>query len=293
VPSFRPGSRPGKLAPVRDEGETTMPRHVEGIATMSFKMTDRFEVRNFKTEDRFLKGVGYLQFLANYHKLAAPGTYFEIGTNIGHSFRLASCRKVAVDPEFKLKFDPVGASPAVHLFQTTSDEFFRDYDLANFLPGGVDLAFLDGLHLFEFLLRDFMNAEKFVNASSVFFLHDCFPVNDEITPRVWTTDGRQIAETRSWWAGDVWKLLPILRHYRPDLEVQILDCPPTGLVVIRGMNPKSTSLKENYDTIIDQYSNLAFQDYGQDRFYAEFPITMSESVFSPEGMRAFFRLRGT
>lgn len=256
---------------------------------MSFKVTDRFEVRNFKMEDRGLSGVNYLDFLARYHKLAKPRTYFEIGTNIGHSFRLASCRKVAVDPEFKFKFDPVGASSAVHLFQTTSDNFFRDYDLNDFLPGGVDLAFLDGLHLFEFLLRDFMNAEKFVNDDSVFFLHDCFPVNDEITAREWTTEGRQIAETRGWWAGDVWKLLPILRDYRPDLEVQILDCPPTGLVVIRGMNPNSTALRESYDTIVDRYSSIAFKDYGQDRFYFEFPTTLSEPVFMPEGMRGFFR----
>ena len=251
-----------------------------------------FETKIFNKAERLLSGVPYLNFLARFHEIGAPKSYLEIGTNMGSSFRLAKCHKVAIDPQFKLKYDPIGGSPAAHLFQTTSDDFFKTYDLRHFLPGGVDFAFLDGLHHFEFLLRDFMNTEKYSDANSVIFLHDCFPVNDEITPREWVTEGRQIAETRQWWAGDVWKLLPILRDYRPDLEVHILDCPPTGLVVIRGLNATSEVLAANYDNILHRFSDVAFQDYGQDRFYSEFPILSSTPIFAPEGFRAFFRLAG-
>lgn len=238
----------------------------------------------------FLEGAGYLQLLARFHEVAKPETYFEIGTNLGASFRLAKCTKVAVDPAFKLKFDPVGASPAVHLFQTTSDDFFKNYDLRHFLTRGIDCAFLDGLHLFEFLLRDFMNAEKYAHAKSVFFVHDCYPINEEITEREWNTPARKILETRDWWAGDVWKLLPILREFRPDLEVQILDCPPTGLVVIRGMKPDSEILQKNYAAIIAKFGEITISDYGLKRLHAEFPALASKPLFAPEAFRSFFRL---
>ena len=45
----------------------------------------------------------------------------------------------------------------------TSDDFFASHDLAQVLGGRpVDLAYIDGMHQFEFALRDFMNLERYV-----------------------------------------------------------------------------------------------------------------------------------
>ncbi len=242
---------------------------------------------------KLLPGVDYLDFLAKYHEIVKPKNYFEIGTNLGKSFRLAKCPKLAVDPEFKLKYDPVGASPAVHLFQTTSDEFFQNYDLKAFLPGGVDTAFLDGLHLFEFLLRDFMNTEKCIHGSSVVFLHDCYPFLAEIADRKWNSEARQLPQWRLAWAGDVWKLLLIFREYRSDLEIHILDCQPTGLVVIRGMNSNSEVLKQNYDQILARFLGVSLREYGVARLHSDFPTLDSKALMADEAFRAFFRLPKT
>ncbi len=35
---------------------------------------------------------------------------------------------------------------------------------------------------------------------------------------------------RIYWTGDVWKLIPILQRYRPDLQLTLFDAPPSGLV---------------------------------------------------------------
>lgn len=52
----------------------------------------------------------------------------------------------------------MGEKPALHLFQATSDDFFA----SDFLRRDgirLGLSFLDGMHLYEFLLRDVMNTE--------------------------------------------------------------------------------------------------------------------------------------
>lgn len=243
--------------------------------------------------DQGLPGVAYLDFLARYHELVGPESYFEIGTALGNSLRLATCPKVAVDPRFRLNIDPIGASPAAHLFQMTSDEFFAKHDVRHFLPSGIACAFLDGLHLFEFLLRDFMNTEKHARPDSVFFLHDCYPINDEITGRTSGMQNRRIAHTSTWWAGDVWKVLPILREFRPDLDVRVLDCPPTGLVVVRGMNPESDVLQASYAAILSRFTDLTLGAFGLGRLHAEFPLVQSQPLHAADAFRAFFGMRGT
>ena len=57
----------------------------------------------------------------------------------------------------------------------TSDEFFAEHDLRELLGGPVELAFIDGLHLFEQVLRDFVNLERCSTAHTVIILHDCLP----------------------------------------------------------------------------------------------------------------------
>jgi hypothetical protein len=83
----------------------------------------------------------------------------------------------------------------------------------------VDVAFLDGMHLFEYLLRDFIHTERVCDRNSVILLDDCLPVNIEMTDGERRPDLRKDAELASWWTGDVWKVVEILRELRPDLRI--------------------------------------------------------------------------
>ena len=173
----------------------------------------------------------------------------------------------------------------------TSDDFFAKHDLGNFLPGGVDLAFFDGMHLFEYLLRDFINTEKYANTNTIAAMHDCCPVDPEMADREMNSDRRTDPRTRLWWTGDVWKLLPILRDYRPDLDVAMLDCPPTGLAIVKGLDAGSKVLANAYDEIIARYRNMTLREFGLDRFRAEFATLDSRRCFESGAMQDLFNRR--
>ena len=55
------------------------------------------------------------------------------------------------------------------------------------------------------------------------------------------------------WTGDVWKLLPVLQKYRPDLTLLTLPCSTTGLLLIAGLDAKNTQLQDHYQDIIHEY----------------------------------------
>ena len=52
----------------------------------------------------------------------------------------------------------------------------------------MELAFIDGLHLFEQVLRDFINVERHSSPSTVVLLHDCLPL-DEATAQPGADNG--------------------------------------------------------------------------------------------------------
>src|SRR5687768_9949099 len=108
-----------------------------------------------------VNGENYLVLLKTLHTLLKPRTYLEIGAEVGISLSLAECASVAVDPAFRLTKDVIRSKPSLHLYQTTSDAFFRSFDPIGILGDKIELAFLDGMHLYEFLLRDFMNTERY------------------------------------------------------------------------------------------------------------------------------------
>lgn len=66
-------------------------------------------------------------------------------------------------------------NPKARLFEETNDDFFAAHDLKRLFGRPVDFAFLDGMHEFPFLLRDFINTERNCRAGSIIVLHDCLP----------------------------------------------------------------------------------------------------------------------
>jgi hypothetical protein len=225
-------------------------------------------------------GLHYINFLEQYACHRKIDTYFEIGVNQGKSLGKINARCIGVDPSFILRGDVIGAKPELFLFQTTSDDFFRNYSIRDYFESGLDLAFLDGMHLFEYLLRDLAHTEQHMKATGTIFLHDCLPINAEMTERERLPGKRSDIELRSYWTGDVWKLIPILAEYRPDLEVMLIDCAPTGLVSVRNLDSASTILKTHYDEIVAKFVGSELSDDDLDAFYNRFEITPSDKAKS-------------
>jgi hypothetical protein len=228
-------------------------------------------------------GMSYYDFLPRLAERIGCKNYLEIGVRSGRSLRGIQAATVGVDPALQIRGDTVGSKPCLLLFQMTSDEFFSRYDLRQLLQGPVDLAFLDGMHLFEFLLRDFTNTELWATETSTILLHDCFPINAEMTERERGSVRRRDAELRAHWTGDVWKMMRILKEYRPDLQVTCLNCSPTGLAVVTRLDPKSTVLRDHYDDIVREYMDVVMTDDSIADHFAEFSSTEADEYLERLG----------
>jgi hypothetical protein len=57
------------------------------------------------------------------------------------------------------------------------------------------------------------------------------------------------------WAGDVWKLIPMLKAYRPDLWASALwvRSKPTGCLILVSPDPQNMVLRDNYVEILTKY----------------------------------------
>ena len=113
----------------------------------------------------------------------------------------------------------------------------------------VGFVFLDGLHLFEQTLRDFINIEKFAAPGTVVVIHDCLPLSQFTAAR---------ERQSKFWSGDVWKIIPCLRNYRPDLKVFVIPTPPTGFGVVTNLDPSSNVLRDNMQDILDSFVKLKY-----------------------------------
>jgi hypothetical protein len=227
-----------------------------------------------------LHGVWYLDFLKLLDTHLAPQSYLEIGTHQGESLSRITCDAIAVDTEFALKDNLLGKRRHTFLFQMTSDAFFREHDVRSFFPHGVDLAFLDGMHRIEYLLRDFINAEAAAHRRSIVLMHDCLPLNGRMARRSFVQGGPEEGDIAHAWTGDVWKILPILKQYRPDLRVLLLDCPPTGLVAVTRLDPESAVLDRNYHQILDAFTPMSIEAFGLTQLWTEFPLVDSRDLFA-------------
>lgn len=182
------------------------------------------------------------KFLAQLHEACKARTYLEIGVNDGRSLALSRVPTIAVDPAFRVTAE---IHCDLQLIKATSDDFFaRELPLLHFGERHLDLAFIDGMHLFEYVLRDFINVEKHAQWSTVIVFDDQLPRNFDEAARDRHT---------KMWTGDVYKIIPVLQRYRPDLRLAVMDTAPTGVMVVFGADPSNTTLADNYDQIIAEF----------------------------------------
>jgi hypothetical protein len=186
--------------------------------------------------------VYYYAFLAELHRRLAPRAYLEIGIRNGGSLAQARCRSVGIDPAYSITAQ---LDTDVALFRTTSDEYFARPDpLAPTGGTPFDLSFIDGLHLFEFALRDFINAERHSSPRGVIVFDDVLPRSIAEAARQRHTDG---------WTGDVYGMVEVLTRYRPDLVVVPVDTKPTGLLLVAALDPSDTTLTDRFDEILAEF----------------------------------------
>src|SRR5439155_1870694 len=163
--------------------------------------------------------VPYLDVLRQVHEELDPRTYLEVGVRAGSSLALARCPAIGIDPVPEV---PV-ALPAARVIISTSDAYFESPQDV----GPIDFAFIDGMHLFEYGLRDFMHIEERSSPTTLVAIDDIYPNHP-----------RQAARSRSTriWTGDIWKLMVCLKERRRDLLLLPLDSSPTGILLVAGLD---------------------------------------------------------
>jgi len=196
-----------------------------------------------------LPGDDYLVWLERLYKTLAPESVIEIGVFHGKSLALVQPPAVAigVDPAPALE---VPLKTETHIFTETSDEFFaqgRPEKL--FAARPLSVGYIDGLHLFEQALRDFIHLESYSGTRSVILFHDTIPLDEPTQTRTRET---------AFHTGDVWKTVLCLKHYRPDLDIFTIATPPTGLTVVTGLDPTSRVLTECFEEAVARFMDTSF-----------------------------------
>ena len=146
--------------------------------------------------------------------------YLEIGCNSDDVFNHITIEKTGVDPVS-------GGN-----FRGTSDEFF----LQN--SKNYDCIFIDGLHVYQQVIKDILNSIKILNNNGVIILHDCLPKS---------IGHQRVPRTRYNWNGDVWKAVVEARTWKDFETFTILADQGLGIIKKKNnsdlLNMQNTSFK--------------------------------------------------
>lgn len=194
-------------------------------------------------EEEFLKGtIDKYEVLKHLHRALKPKKYLEIGVQTGKSLLLADCDAIGVDP---MPYPNIKLNSNQKILKMTSDEFFKNH-VDQYLKEPPDLVFIDGMHLFEFALRDFLNVERYASKNTVVLMDDIFPCHPAQAERE--------RRTRAW-TGDVWKVIEILEKYRKDLKIEKIDAYPTGIACISNFSAEQKNHELTDKDLIAEYKS--------------------------------------
>ena len=146
--------------------------------------------------------------------------YLEIGCNSDDVFNNINIEKTGVDPVS-------GGN-----FRGTSDEFFSQNSK------NYDCIFIDGLHVYQQVIKDILNSIKILNNNGVIILHDCLPKS---------IGHQRVPRTRYNWNGDVWKAVVEARTWKDFETFTILADQGLGIIKKKNnsdlLNMQNTSFK--------------------------------------------------
>lgn len=121
-----------------------------------------------------------LDLLKKLARHISAKSYLEIG-----------CYKDEIFSKIKIK-DRIGVDPVQGgNTRMTSNEFFETNDKT------FDLIFIDGLHHYDQVKKDFENSLNVLNKNGFIVIHDMLPENE---------NSAKVPRIQKEWLGDVWKL---------------------------------------------------------------------------------------
>lgn len=216
-----------------------------------FDQNNKTSAKQWSIINQKFPGMGYWKVLKIMHRTIKPKIYLEIGVDRGKSFKLAGPRTYAIGIDPAPKLGPVEQNNK-KIYTMTSDDFFTSSKKSVELKGRVDLAFIDGLHTCEQVLKDFINIEKLAHKKSVVVFHDILPLDAQ--------SSEKYRKTRVW-TGDVWKILPCLSTFRPDLNLAIIPTAQSGLLIVTRCDSSSSILQRNLSNCVKEIDRLNFDDF--------------------------------
>ena len=202
--------------------------------------------------------IQYLVNKKNYKR------YLEIGVFNGEVFfKIKVQHKYAVDPVFRFvketKYKMMLKNRSninARYFTKTSDDFFKELAPKLFSKKKIDICFIDGMHEFDFVLRDTINTLKYLDEGGVIILHDCNPLTAEAEVNYAEWEKRGLTGE---WNGDVWKIIVYLRSMVDDINVFTLDTDQGLGIITKGKQQNKLYFKE------EQIRRFTFKDIDSNR----------------------------
>lgn len=185
--------------------------------------------------------------------------YLEVGVEDGFTFHaVQAARKVAVDPVFRFEAPSPAVTEIREYHQILSDDYFGARK-----SGGrkFDVIFLDGLHTFEQILRDVLNAIECLADNGVIVIDDVWPTSyaaslpdtsDMLRVREASPDG-SVA-----WMGDVYRVVQFIDTFLQQFRFACTDTDPWQMVMWR--KPRSAVPQRQVRDIAElSYAELLMQ----------------------------------
>jgi hypothetical protein len=182
-------------------------------------------------------------------------SYLEIGVSEGVTFHnLVAATKVAVDPRFKI--EPHKRELHSEYREITSDAFFLDHANEDRV---FDVIYLDGLHTFEQVLRDFINALSFLRDGGIIIIDDVRPNNYQASlssPELSDAVRRALRSEDRSWMGDVYRLVFFIETFFPLYSYATVSENHGQLVLWKGWREE----KEKPRRTVREIAGLDFSD---------------------------------
>ena len=159
-------------------------------------------------------------------------SYLEIGCFKDETFNQINIKK-------KIGVDPVSGGN----LRMTSDQFFIDN------KEKFDLIFIDGLHVYEQVIKDIFNSIKVLKENGIILVHDCLP------RKLWYQTPTRMSDT---WNGDVWKAIVECRTLENIDTYTCLADEGIGVIKLQ-KNNNPLNLK------LSNFKNLKYKEYYTNR----------------------------